>query len=114
MQDRDRAFGCNWREFPSVYGEVLLQFPGMDGAAIALVLRRLRLAEGMVDVIAERAADDRVAIELRQRFAQRMRELPNAALGALALAKLVRAAGKRLARQQLVADAVQAGRKHDG
>ena len=44
-------------------------FPWVDGAAIAFVLGEFRVAECVVEMIAERGADDRIVVEFGDRLA---------------------------------------------
>ena len=71
-----RSFGV--RESRLIDPEVGLPLPGMDGPTVAFVLGDFRIAEGVIDVIAQRAAHDGVLVELGERLAQRLRQRADA------------------------------------
>jgi hypothetical protein len=53
--------------------QVRFALPRVDGTAIAFVLGQLRVAERVIDMVAERAADDHVVVERRERLPERLR-----------------------------------------
>src|SRR5690349_3942003 len=81
--------------FILVKTQVLVAFPRVHGAAIALVLLEFGIAKGVVEMVAERGANDRVGVKLGDRLPQRFRQRSDAAFVPFGVGQIVRRSNKR-------------------
>src|SRR5690242_14704538 len=70
----------------------------MHCTAIAFVLREFCIAEGVINVIAERRAHDGIAVEFGDSLPQRLWQRADAALAPIPIGKIVRRSDERIAR----------------
>src|SRR4029078_3659554 len=98
----------------SELGQILVDFPLRDRVVVGPPLRLLQIDVRPVELVAHHPAAEIVRLESRHGFQYRPRRLPDAALLELLIGELIHIDELRIARIEILLDAVEPGAKEHG